>query len=90
MKIVTLLGTQFAVRSGGHNPNPGFGSSDGGVLLDLSTLKQLEISKDKNTVSVGPGNRWGAVYTYLDQFKISAVGGRHPDVGLGGFFLGGK
>ena len=90
LKIATVLGARFAVRSGGHNPNPGFGSIDGGILLDLSQLRHLQISGDRKTVASGPGNRWGAVYQYLDPFEVSAVGGRHPDVGVGGLILGGE
>jgi hypothetical protein len=36
LEIVTFLHAKFAVRAGGHNPNPGFSSiSDYGLLIDL-------------------------------------------------------
>ena len=91
LKIATVLGSKFAVRSGGHNPNSGYASIDGsGVLFDMAKLNILKISADQKTVSVGPGNRWANVYGYLDPYGLSAIGGRSPDVGVAGLLLGGK
>lgn len=81
LEIVTFLHAKFAVRAGGHNPNPGFSSiSDYGLLIDLSALNHLELSPDKKVVGVGPGNRWYDVYKYLDQSGVTAIGGRVPEV----------
>jgi hypothetical protein len=41
-------------------------------------------------VTVGSGNRWKDVYTYLDQYAVTVVGGRVFDVGVGGLTLGCK
>lgn len=89
LKIVTLLQTPFAVRSGGHCPNPGWGGLQGGVLIDLSNMDKLSISEDNRIVSVGPGARWGKVYEYLDPYDVTVIGGRFPHVGVGGLMLGG-
>lgn len=90
LKIVVFLGAKFSIRSGGHSPNPGWASLQDGVLIDLSRLNKLSISKDHRTVSLGPGARWEEVYEYLDQFNVSVIGGRIPQVGVGGLMLGGK
>ncbi|KAK7959063.1 uncharacterized protein PG986_003917 [Apiospora aurea] len=90
IKALSFFQVKFAVRSGGHSPNPGFSSvGDGGVLLDLSKLNQLTLSEDKSVVSVGPGQRWGEVYSFLDTYGLSVIGGRIPNVGVGGLILGG-
>lgn len=79
------------MRGGGHNTNPGWASIDGsGVLIDLQKMKTLSLSDDKKVVHVGPGNRWGDVAPFLDKYELSAVGGRHLQVGVGGVILGGK
>lgn len=79
------------MRGGGHNTNPGWASIDGsGVLIDLQKIKTLSLSDDKKLVKVGPGNRWGDVAPFLDKYEMSAVGGRHLQVGVGGVILGGK
>ncbi|KAF2198782.1 FAD-binding domain-containing protein [Delitschia confertaspora ATCC 74209] len=89
LKIIRHTGTKFAVRTGGHNPNSGFGSIDGsGVLLDLRDLDFLSLDDDA-TLQAGPGNTWGKVYDFLDPHGRSAIGGRHYTVGLPGFLLGG-
>jgi FAD/FMN-containing dehydrogenase len=90
LKIITTLGSSFAVRSGGHNPNPGFASVDEtGVLLDLSPLNQISLSSDKTTALVGTGARWIDVYTTLETEHLTVVGGRVSEVGVGGLILGG-
>jgi hypothetical protein len=40
-------------------------------------------------VAVGSGLRWIDVYTELEPLGIMSVGARLPDVGVGGFLLGG-
>ncbi|PQE17815.1 6-hydroxy-D-nicotine oxidase protein [Rutstroemia sp. NJR-2017a BVV2] len=90
LKLITTLGSTFAVRSGGHSPNPGFASVDKtGVLLDLSPLNQISLSSDKTTALVGTGARWIDVYTTLETEHLTVVGGRVSDVGVGGLILGG-
>lgn len=88
--IARLSGTQFAVRSGGHNTSPGFANIDNGLLISLEQLNEVSYYKDANAVVVGVGNRWGRVYSELDQFNVTVVGGRVPDVGVGGLLLGGE
>jgi FAD/FMN-containing dehydrogenase len=90
--IVSYLSQQkihFAVRSGGHSPSPLSANTADGVLIDLSSLNSTTYDASSQTVKVGPGLRWGDVYHYLDQFQVTAVGGRVLDVGVGGLLLGG-
>ena len=82
--------TKFAVRSGGHSPNPGFSTlSEPGVLIDMQDLDQVTINDDKSVATLGPGVKWIDVYKALDQYGVSVIGGRGPTVGAGGFILGG-
>ena len=90
LKVVTLTGSRFAVRSGGHNANPGFGSVDGsGVLFDIKKLRTLKMSGDKKVLTTGAGNQWADVHTYADKYEKSVTGGRHLQVGVSGVLLGG-
>ncbi|PVI05735.1 FAD-binding domain-containing protein [Periconia macrospinosa] len=90
MLITSFLGSQFAVRSGGHNPNVGFSNvGSEGVLFDLSKLNDVSLTSDGNHVSIGPGNRWGRVYQILASSGKMVIGGRANDIGVGGLLLGG-
>lgn len=90
LKIINFFKTRFSIRSGGHSPNPGWSSiKKPGLLIDLQKLNQITVSADKQTVSLGPGGRWGDVYAALDPYGVSVIGGRIPHVGVGGLILGG-
>lgn len=60
-----------------------------GVLLSSTNLDQLELSEDKSSVAVGPGNRWGDVFNYLEPHGLAVVGGRMSIVGVPGLIMGG-
>ncbi|KAL8752367.1 MAG: hypothetical protein Q9199_005784 [Rusavskia elegans] len=91
---ITLLITQyfdcpFAVKSGGHAAFAGASNIQGGITIDLGSLRQVEVSKDKTVTKVGAGNRWLDVYSKLDPMGLSVVGGRVAEIGVGGLTLGG-
>ncbi|TGO37778.1 hypothetical protein BHYA_0089g00170 [Botrytis hyacinthi] len=60
----------FAVRSGGHSPNP-YWSSIGfnGIVISITNLDTLTVSSDNSIESIDPGLRWGAVKSIGDQFE---------------------
>lgn len=90
LAIVKKAGCKFAVRSTGHNPNVGFSSADEtGVVLDIRRLQAKDLGED-GVAHVGAGNTWGEVYAWLEEQKLSAIGGRDRQVGLSGFLLGGS
>ena len=61
-----------------------------GVTIDLSSMNQVEVSRDRSVTYVGGGARWLDVYLKLDTMKLAVVGGRVAYVGVGGLTLGGK
>jgi FAD/FMN-containing dehydrogenase len=81
--IVSILqrstGVDFAVKSGGHNPNVGFSSVDGGVLISMSKLASTVLSLDKKTAVIGPGARWREVISALEPDGVTVVSGRLGD-----------
>ncbi|OTA98694.1 hypothetical protein M426DRAFT_325766 [Hypoxylon sp. CI-4A] len=89
VKTIKYFGVNFALRSGGHSPNPGWSSTEGGILVDLQKINQITISGDKKVASIGPGARWGSVISTLDAEGTSVIGGRIPAVGVSGLILGG-
>ncbi|PIG81073.1 hypothetical protein AARAC_010256 [Aspergillus arachidicola] len=88
LAIVKKTGSKFAIRKTGHNPNAGFSSADEtAIVLDIRQLQSKELTSD-GVARVGSGNTWGEVYAWLEEQKLSAIGGRDQQVGLGGFLLG--
>lgn len=72
---------QFAVRSGGHTSWAGASNIDSGAVIDLRSLKSVELAVDRSTVSVGVGATWGDVYKALEPYGLSVNGGRATTVG---------
>ena len=93
-----VLATRFArdrdlpltVKCGGHSA-AGYCLNRGGVVLDLSMLKEIVVDADAMTARVQLGCRWQDVYDFLiaTGTGLLPVGGGCLTVGLGGFLLGG-
>ena len=63
-RVVTAAredGLELAVRSGGHS-RAGYGTSEGGIVIDLSAMKALDIDADAKTASVQTGITAGRVH----------------------------
>lgn len=52
-------------------------------------MKQVDVSRDRLSVDIGPGNRWQEVYTRLGTQFLGTSGGRVATVGVGGLVTGG-
>ncbi|OJD36055.1 fad binding domain-containing protein [Diplodia corticola] len=90
VKTLVRFNAPFAIKGGGHMAIVGAANIDSsGVLLSSSNLNQLELSEDKSSVAVGPGNKWGDVFDYLEPYGLAVVGGRMSIVGVPGLLLGG-
>jgi FAD binding domain/Berberine and berberine like len=78
----------LAVRGGGHN-GAGLGTVDGGVVLDLSLLKDVEIDADARIARVGGGCTWGEVDRATNEHGLATPSGIISTTGVGGLTLGG-
>ncbi|KAK6523662.1 hypothetical protein TWF281_001638 [Arthrobotrys megalospora] len=87
MRIIALSQTDFNVVGGGHSAIKGWANAEDGVLIILSGLTGVKIKSGYAEVSTG--ERWGNVFTALDQNKLMALGGRMSTVGVPGLVLGG-
>ncbi|PQE19361.1 FAD binding domain-containing protein [Rutstroemia sp. NJR-2017a BVV2] len=89
IQISKLTQCPFAVKSGGHAAEAGTSSIQNGILINMAKLNMVELSGDRSTVAIGPGNTWYDVFKVLDPLGVSVVGGREAGVGVGGLTLGG-
>jgi FAD/FMN-containing dehydrogenase len=81
-------GTELAVRSGGHSI-AGHSVSEGGIVLDLSALKAVEIDLDSKTIEAQTGLTAGELTTALGEHGLAVGFGDTGTVGIGGLTLGG-
>lgn len=79
---------ELAVRSGGHSM-AGFGSTDGGLVIDLSNLKTLEIDPERRTAWAGSGLTAGEYTARAAEYGLATGFGDTGSVGIGGITLGG-
>jgi hypothetical protein len=84
------LAAPYGLKSGGHQPAPGFSATDHGVLISFEpNMAATTRTEDGQHFWVGPGARWGDVYNVTGETNQVVVGGRLANIGVGGFTLGG-
>jgi FAD/FMN-containing dehydrogenase len=81
-------GLELAVRSGGHS-NAGHSVTDGGIVLDLSDMRDLQIDVEARTAWVEPGLTAGEYTTAASAYGLATGFGDTGSVGIGGLTLGG-
>ncbi|WP_119069254.1 FAD-binding oxidoreductase [Aggregatilinea lenta] len=81
-------GQELAIRSGGHSV-AGHSVSEGGIVLDLSTMKALEIDVEHRTAWAETGLTAGEYATAAGAHGLATGFGDSGLVGIGGITLGG-
>jgi FAD/FMN-containing dehydrogenase len=88
VKLARRLGLPLAVRGGGHNV-AGHATSEGGIVLDLSPLKQIEVDPDGKRARAGAGVLWGELDAATQPYGLATPGGVFSRTGIAGLTLGG-
>ena len=81
-------GLDLAVRGGGHSA-PGFGTCDGGVVLDLGLINNVFVDRTKKTARTGGGATWGDFNHATHAYGLATTGGIISTTGVSGLTLGG-
>ncbi|KAI2469007.1 FAD-binding domain-containing protein [Annulohypoxylon bovei var. microspora] len=89
VKILNNNTENFAIKSGGHNPNNGWSSVQGGPLISTQKIKQVILDSETGVARVGPGQRLDSISAELQGTGWTFVGGRIGNTGVGGLVLGG-
>ncbi|KAF7343195.1 FAD-binding protein [Mycena venus] len=88
MTNIFLIGANYAVQSGAHSAMVGWNSITNGVLISFAHMNSTTYNPSTNTITVLPGVHWGDAEDAVEQYGVSAIGGRASDVGTG-LLLGG-
>jgi hypothetical protein len=88
LEFAQHLSLPLAVRGGGHR-RAGFGVCDGGVVIDLSGMKRVEVDKDKRVARADAGSLVRDLDEATQRFGLATTSGGCPTVGIAGFTLGG-
>jgi len=81
-------GIEVSVRSGGHS-GPGLALTEGGIVIDLSPMKDIQVDSETTTARVEAGCTWGEVDRATHEFGMATVSGILSTTGVGGLTLGG-
>jgi FAD/FMN-containing dehydrogenase len=82
------LGLLVSVRGGGHSA-PGYGTNDGGLVIDLSPMKGIRVDPEARTAHAQGGALWRDLDHETQAFGLATTGGTVSNTGIGGLTLGG-
>jgi hypothetical protein len=88
VNLARATGAELAVRSGGHN-RAGHGSSEGGIVLDLSEMNAVEVDAEGRSAWAQTGVQVGEYTKVTGDHGLATGLGDTPTVGVGGLALGG-
>ncbi len=88
VRLARLSGLELAVRSGGHS-GASHSTTEGGILLDLCNLREMQIDPVARTLWAGTGLKAGDIVNALADHGLVLPLGDTASVGIGGITLGG-
>lgn len=77
-----------AIKGGGHN-SAGTGSCDGGLMIDLSLMRQVTVNRQNKTAQIEGGGLLGDADKETQQNGLAVSAGIVSHTGVGGLTLGG-
>ena len=88
ISLASESGLELAVRSGGHSA-AGHSVTDGGIVLDLSDMRRLDIDPQQRTAWAQTGLTAGEYTAAAGTHGLATGFGDTASVGIGGITLGG-
>ena len=77
-----------AIRSGAHNA-AGHGTCDGGIVIDLSSMRGIRVDPTNRVARTDAGVVWSELDRETQVFGLATTGGVVSNTGVGGLTLGG-
>jgi FAD/FMN-containing dehydrogenase len=79
---------RLSIRDGGHSA-PGYGTNDGGLVIDMSPMKGIRVDPAARTVRAEGGVIWRELDHETQAFGLATTGGTVSNTGITGLTLGG-
>jgi FAD/FMN-containing dehydrogenase len=80
-------GVPVAVRGGGHSAQ-GFGTWDEALVIDLSSMKAIDVDPERRIARAQGGLTWGEFDAATQEHGLAVTGGRVSTTGIAGLTLG--
>jgi FAD/FMN-containing dehydrogenase len=81
-------GLVVSVRGGGHSA-PGYGTNDGGMVIDLGPMKGIRVDPESRVAVAQGGVLWRELDRETQAFGLATTGGTVSNTGIAGLTLGG-
>jgi FAD/FMN-containing dehydrogenase len=88
VKLARSEQLSVSVRGGGHNV-AGTAVCDGGLMIDLSGMKDIQVDAGNRQAVASPGLLWGEFDRATQAFGLATTGGQVSHTGIAGLTLGG-
>jgi FAD/FMN-containing dehydrogenase len=88
VRLAAEIDLDVAVRGGGHNV-AGSGTCNGGLVIDLGRMHDVQVQPDKRRATVEGGATWADYDRATQAFGLASTGGVVSTTGVGGLTLGG-
>jgi FAD/FMN-containing dehydrogenase len=88
VRFAAANGVLLSIKGGGHNI-AGTSLADGGLTLDMSRMKTVDVDVDRRVAHVGPGCRLRDVDGATQKHGLATVLGFVSETGVAGLTLGG-
>lgn len=88
VRVARDLGLPLGVRGGGHSA-AGWAVPDGGLMIDLSRVREVAVDPGARTAQVQGGALLGSLDAATQPFGLATTAGIVSHTGIGGLALGG-
>lgn len=88
LRYARAQGLEIAVRGGGHNV-AGNAVNNGGLVIDLSQMKEIEVDPGRRVARAQAGVVWGELDRATQVHGLATPGGVVSSTGIAGFTLSG-
>jgi len=88
VKLGSTEGLGLSIRGGGHGV-AGTAVCDGGLMIDLSSMKDVHVNPTTREAIASPGVLWGEFDRATQAYGLATTGGQVSHTGIAGLTLGG-